>query len=57
MPERNRNFRVMLSDDELAMIHMLAEHAGLTASDIVRQHIRQAYAETFGDKKPRMPRR
>lgn len=40
-----------MSDEELKMVHALAEHAGLTASDIVRQLVRKAHAEMVGTTK------
>lgn len=33
------------------MLMAYAEHVGLSASDVVRQHIRRAYAEAFGDRR------
>ncbi len=41
-----------MSDDELAQLNALASAAGLTASDIVRLLIREAYGRQFGDLKP-----
>jgi hypothetical protein len=42
-----------MSPEENAMLAALAEHSGLTASDIVRSLIRKEYRATFGDKKPK----
>ena len=54
--ERERSFRVRISDEELAMVHALADAEGLSASDIVRQLIRRHYIEKFGDKPPKRKR-
>lgn len=35
------------------MFKALAEDSGFSQSDVVRQLVRRAYAERFGDKKPR----
>ena len=42
---RNRNLRLIVSDDELSWAHHLAEHHGLTVSDVVRLLLRQAHAQ------------
>jgi hypothetical protein len=39
--ERNNSFHLMLSDDELALLKMLAEQKGLNASDYLRMLIRE----------------
>ncbi|MCL2776619.1 MAG: ribbon-helix-helix protein, CopG family [Polyangiaceae bacterium] len=36
------------------MLQALADDAGLSSSDIVRQLIRAAYKDKFGDKKPKL---
>jgi hypothetical protein len=38
--ERNNSFHLLLSDDELKLLRMLAESAGVTASDYLRMFIR-----------------
>jgi len=43
--ERNRSHRTPLSDEEQSMLHAVAEHAGLSAADWIRQQVRKAYAE------------
>lgn len=35
------------------MLHAMADESGLSVSDVVRQLVRGAYREKFGDKKPR----
>jgi hypothetical protein len=45
--KREKNLRVMMSDDEARQLTELADHAGLSASDWIRQTIRRAHAETF----------
>ncbi len=52
---RNRNLNVRLTDQEHEMLTDLAEHVGLSASDVIRQYIRKEYAAVFG--KPAQPRR
>jgi hypothetical protein len=40
---RNRNLRLIVSEDELSMVHTLAETAGVTKSDIIRLLVREAF--------------
>ena len=40
--ERNNSFHLLLSDDELKLLRLLAEREGLNASDYLRTLIRQA---------------
>lgn len=42
---RNRNMRLIVSDEELEWAHRLAEHQGLTVSDVVRLLLRKAHAQ------------
>ena len=51
--ERDRQFRIMMSDEEMEMVRTLADQAGLTASDIVRQLIRREYEQKAGGKPPK----
>ena len=53
MVERRRtlNLNVRVDEDEAQMLKALAEQKGLSASDIVRQFIREAYAHAFPPKK------
>lgn len=44
-PERANQFKMLLSDEELAMLRELAEHRGLTASDYLRTLIRDQHRE------------
>lgn len=46
----------MMSDEEMTMVRDLADQAGLTASDIVRQLIRREYEQKTADK-PKKPKR
>jgi hypothetical protein len=39
--ERNNSFHLMLSDDELKLLRLLAEREGLNASDYLRSLLRQ----------------
>ena len=51
--ERTERIGVRVSPTESAMLEKLAEADGLAASDVVRMLVRKAYAERFGDKKPK----
>lgn len=51
MPERSKNLNVRLTDDEDRMLAALAEHQGLSVSDVIRQYIRRAFAEAFPPKR------
>lgn len=53
MVDRTVRLNVQLSEDEHAMLGALAEKRGVSVSDVVRMWIRDSYAETFGDKKPK----
>jgi uncharacterized protein (DUF1778 family) len=50
---RTRTLNMRVTDEEAEMLRSLAEHQGLSASDIVRQYIRRAFAEAFPAKKTR----
>jgi hypothetical protein len=39
--ERSNSFHLLLSDDELKLLHLLAEREGLDASDYLRLVLRQ----------------
>jgi hypothetical protein len=49
--ERPNSFHLMLSDDELALLRLLAEREGLNASDYLRRLLRQ---EASGNPRPVM---
>ena len=51
MVERTKMVNVRVTDDEDRMLKALAEHQGMTASDVLRQYIRRAFAEAFPPKK------
>lgn len=42
---RDRNLRLIVSDEELSWAHALAEHQGITMSDVVRMLLREAHAK------------
>jgi hypothetical protein len=48
---------VRATPQETAMLSALSAKTGLSMSDVVRQLVRHSYAESFGDTKPRRPRR
>lgn len=56
MVERERMLNVRVADAEIEMIKELAEHMGLSQSDVVRQLIRQAHAQAFGPPKAKPKR-
>ena len=41
---RSKKLTILISDDERAALQAVADAAGLTASDYLRQHVRQAFA-------------
>jgi predicted DNA binding CopG/RHH family protein len=43
---------IRIAPAELAMLRKLADATGLPVSTYLRQTIRRAYAEAFGNKKP-----
>ena len=47
-PDRDRQFRMNLSDEELQMLKELAEKQGLTASDYLRMLIRNEHGQQVG---------
>lgn len=51
--ERTGRIGLRIAPEEIAMLNALAEAEALSASDIVRTLVRRAYAEKFGDKKPK----
>ena len=44
---RSKVLNVRITDDEERMAKALAEHQGLSLSDVIRQLLRQAYALAF----------
>jgi uncharacterized protein (DUF1778 family) len=51
--ERAGQFHMRLSGEEDRMLRAVADAEGLSASDFLRQAIRRAFIERFGDKKPK----
>jgi len=51
--DRSERLGIRASAEEIAMLQALADVDGLSLSDIVRQLIRAAYKDKFGDKKPK----
>lgn len=54
MVDRSRYITIRASDEEATMLRMLAETEGITGSDFLRLYIRRAYADKFGDRKPKL---
>ena len=50
--ERDQIFKARLSKDEVAMLRELADKRGMTASDWLRQTIRENHAVTFDGRPP-----
>ena len=50
--DREKRLNIRISDEEGAMLHALAEQAGISASDFLRLYIRKAYAVAFPEKSP-----
>lgn len=46
--ERTHTVSVRMTDQELEMLHTVAEASGLSQSDWVRQRVRSEYAKRFG---------
>lgn len=46
MPARTNSFHLLLSDDELELLRLLAEREGLNASDYLRTMLRRLAAPT-----------
>lgn len=55
MVARDLYLTLRVSEDEREMLHALAEREGVSASDVVRIHIRRAHREAFGDKPAALP--
>lgn len=51
--ERTDMLRVRMAPEETAMLAALADEVALSASDVVRTLIREAYKAKFGAKKPK----
>lgn len=50
---RKRTFNVTLTEEELGMLHALAEDNGEPMCRMMRRWIRDQYRVTFGQKKPK----
>lgn len=49
-PERNRSFRIPVTDPELAALHELAEADDLSVADYVRRLLKREHARVFGER-------
>ncbi len=57
-PGRSKQMNIRLSDDEAEVVASVAAETGLSASDVMRQALRKAYAERFKPKpKPMRPKK
>lgn len=57
MVDRQKLLNVRMTEDEIAMVKELAEAAGLSQSDIIRQLVRQARAQLPAKSKPKPKRK
>jgi len=57
MVERQKLLNVRMTEDEIAMVKELAEAAGLSQSDIIRQLVRKAHAELATKARPKPKRK
>ena len=46
--ERDQQFRIRMTAEEMRMLKELARRLGLTASDVARQLVRREHAAVFG---------
>jgi uncharacterized protein (DUF1778 family) len=53
MVDRDKALNVRVTEDEDRMLKALAEHQGMSISDVIRQFIRRAFAEAFQPKRPK----
>jgi hypothetical protein len=56
-PQRPNQFKMLLSDEELKLLRELAESRGLTASDYIRQLIRNEQERESAAKPKAKPKR
>lgn len=57
MVDRERVLNVRMTDAEMQMVKELAEHAGLSQSDAVRQLVRQAHSKLASEQPPKRRKR
>jgi hypothetical protein len=50
---REKTWNVRVTEQEDEMLRRLAEHQGLSISDVLRQLVRRAFADAFATKKPK----
>ena len=50
---KDQKLTAMLSEHDMAMLKAMSAADDVSASQVVRVLIRRAYAERFGDKKPK----
>jgi hypothetical protein len=55
MAERTKILNVRVTDAEDRMVKALAEHQGMSVSDVIRQYVRTAFAEAFPPKSAGAP--
>ena len=51
---RTAQIVLRVSPEEKAMAETMAQEDGLSTSDVIRQSLRRAYRERFGEKKPKV---
>jgi len=55
--QRDEKFQLRVTAEERQMLEALAERDGYSASDKVRQLIRKAYVDAFGETPPKKRKR
>lgn len=55
--QRDEKFQFRINDEERRMLEAIAENDGLSASDKLRQMIRQQFWTTFGTEPPKRRKR
>jgi hypothetical protein len=55
--DRTEKFQIRLTQQEKMMLEVVAEHDGLSASDLIRQYIRQRGAEVIKPPDPAATKR
>jgi len=55
--ERTKQMAIRLTADEARVVSEVSAETGLTASDVMRQALRKAYAERFAPTKPKAKKR
>ena len=55
--KREKRVHMLFSDDEWSMLQSLADRDGVNVSDWVRRQVRDVHRATFGEERPKKPKR